>query len=324
MSKEISQDGSFARQDNEFSRSFGEGELAVESGKYRLIWAAPCPWSHRAVIVRQLLGLEEAISLGMVDPIRPKVGRIDWAFTLDQGERDPVLGVKYLSELYKNAKPNYTGRPTVPALVDIEKKAVVNNDYHKLTNYFSIDWTPYQKKGAPDLYPADLRADIDQINQEIFSQVNNAVYRCGFARSQAAYEKAYDALFAKLDELEEHLSENRFLLGDYVTEADVRLYVTLARFDVAYYGHFKANKRRLIDYPNLWGYTRELYKIPAFGGTTDFEAIKRHYYISARLDADQLRGEVILPKGPDLSPWEEKSDRSHLSRTADIFLVKGG
>lgn len=325
MSKEINKDGSFARQENEFRRPFGqeEGNLQVQPGKYRLIWAAPCPWSHRAVIVLKLLGLEEVISIGMVDPIRPNLNRIDWAFTLDEGEVDPVLQVKYLSELYQKADPNYTGRPTVPALVDIESKRVVNNDYHKLTTYFSVDWQPFHKKTAPDLYPAPLRTEIDQVNQEIFTGVNNAVYLCGFAASQAAYEQAYDALFAKLDELEEHLAKNRFLLGDYVTEADVRLYVTLARFDVAYYGPFKANKRRLIDYPNLWGYARELYHIPAFGETTDFEAIKRHYYISARLRPEQLTSEVILPKGPDLSVWEEQVDRSKLSNSSDIFLVKG-
>lgn len=324
MGREIKKDGSFARQKNRFHKPFGrgEGDLPVEKGRYRLIWAAPCPWSHRAVIVRKLLGLEDAFSVGMVDPIRPKVGRVDWAFTLDEDGVDPVLGVKYLSELYINADPNYSGRPTVPAMVDVKTKEVVNNDYFQLTNYFSVEWAAFHKKFAPKLYPKDLREKIDKINDDIFHNVNNAVYECGFARSQEAYEKAFDKLFTKLDELEKHLAKNRFLLGDFITEADVRLYVTLARFDVAYYSHFKANKKRLIDYPNLWAYARELYHTSGFGDTTDFSAIKNHYYISARLDAAQLNSDPIVPKGPDLSVWEEKADRSHLSEHEEIFLYE--
>lgn len=323
MSKEIKADGSFVRQKNKFSIPFGseEGMLPVEKNRYRLIWAAPCPWSHRAAIVRKLLGLEGVISLGMVDPIRPTIDRIDWAFTLDEGGVDPVLQVKYLSELYLHADPTYRDRPTVPAIVDIHTKKVVNNDYHKLTNYFSVEWAPYHKQDAPKLYPPELREEIDNWNQEIFEKINNGVYRCGFATSQEAYEKAYDELFEKLEDIEAHLSKNRFLLGDYVTEADVRLYVTLARFDVAYYSHFQANKKRIIDFPNLWDYARELYQIPAFRETTDFDAIKKHYYISARLNPKQLEKEIIIPKGPDLSGWEEKVDRSFLSQHAEIFLI---
>ena len=324
VSNEIKKDGSFSRQKNRFSTPFGSGEqeLPVEKGKYRLIWAAPCPWSHRAVIVRQLLGLEDAISLGEVDPIRPNIERIDWAFTLDKGEVDPVLQVRYLSELYFNAEPNYEGRPTVPAIVDIETKQVVNNDYFRITTDFATKWAPFHKENAPDLYPKPLREKIDAINEDIFHNVNNGVYKCGFSRSQEAYEKAYDELFNKLDELEEHLGKNRFLLGDYITEADVRLYVTLARFDVAYYAVFNANKKRLIDYPNLWSYARELYEIPAFRDTTNFDAIKEHYYRSARLKADQLNEQIIIPKGPDLSLWEEKVSRAELSGKDEMFLMK--
>lgn len=321
-SREIKTDGSFDRQKSLFTMRFGSalGQLPVEDKKYRLIWAAPCPWSHRAVIVRKLLGLEDAISLGTVDPIRPKVPRIDWAFSLDERDVDPVLGVKYLSELYEKADPAYDQRPTVPAMVDVKEKKVVNNDYFTLTIDFATSWEPFHKDGAPDLYPKHLRKEIDEINTYVYYEVNNGVYQCGFATTQTAYEKAYDVLFARLDMLDKHLEKRRFLLGDYITEADVRLYVTLARFDVAYYTVFRANKQRLIDYSNLWGYARDLYQTPGFGETTDFEAIKKHYYISARLSPKKQGEDIIVPKGPDLSGWEKPHGRELLSSTDEKFL----
>lgn len=323
MTKEISTDGSFKRQKALFSKKFGPnaGDLPIEKNRYHLIWAAPCPWSHRAVIARKILGLEDAISLGEVDPIRPDVPRVDWAFTLDENQVDPVLEVSYLSELYTNTDPNYSGRPTVPAMVDIQSKKVVNNDYFTLTNQFATVWSPYHKENAPNLYPEHLREQIDALNETIYADVNNGVYQCGFARSQAAYEKAYDTLFAKLVELEQLLSKQRFLLGDYITDADIRLYVTLARFDVAYYSAFKTNKKRLIDFPNLWGYARDLYATPGFRDTTNFEAIKTHYYLSASLTPKNKTEEIIIPKGPDLSGWTEEPDRAHLSNSNQKFLL---
>src|SRR5690625_2874025 len=319
---EIKADGSFKRQKSLFSTRFGmnPGELPVEKNRYRLIWSAPCPWSHRAVIVRKILGLEEVISLGEVDPIRPDVPRVDWAFSLDENQVDPVLGVKYLSELYTKTDPNYTGRPTVPAVIDLQTKKVVNNDYFTLTNYLETVWAPFHKNYAPDLYPEHLRAEIDRWNDVIYADVNNGVYRCGFAKSQQAYEQAYNVLFNRLAELEEHLATNRFLLGDYITDADVRLYVTLVRFDVAYYTVFKANKKRIIDFPNLWGFARDLYCIQGFGDTTDFNAIKTHYYISARLSPTENQEKIIIPKGPDLSGWEISPNRKKLSKSTDVFL----
>lgn len=324
MSKEIKSDGSFSRQKNMFSTPFGleSGELPVEKDRYRLIWSAPCPWSHRAVIVRELLGLEEAISLGAVDPKRPNIPRVDWAFTLDENEVDPVLGIKYLSDIYKGTDPNYKGRPTVPVMIDTKTNKVVNNDYFRLTNYFEVEWAPFHKENAPNLYPAKLREEIDQLNEVIFTDVNNGVYQCGFARSQQAYEQAYDRLFTRLEQLEERLSTRRFLLGDFITDADVRLYVTLARFDVAYYTVFKANKHRLIDYPNLWAYARDLYHTPGFGNTTDFAAFKEHYYVFARLSPANEGQEIILPKGPDLSGWDDEAGREHLSDMAGKFLIE--
>lgn len=321
--KEIKADGSFNRQKSSFSTSFGTntGELPVEKNRYRLIWAAPCPWSHRAVIVRKVLGLEDVISLGKVDPIRPDVPRVDWAFSLDPNQEDPVLKVKYLSELYKSTDSSYAGRPTVPAMIDLQTKKVVNNDYFKLTTYFETVWEKLHKENAPDLYPNNLRQEIDKLNDVIYSDINNGVYKCGFARSQQAYEQAYDILFDRLDEIEWSLETQRFLLGDFITEADVRLYVTLVRFDIAYYSAFKANKYRLVDYPNLWGYARDLYNTPGFGDTTDFEAIKNHYYISARLSPNSKKEEIIVPKGPDLSGWNEQPNREQLSKSKEKFLI---
>lgn len=320
---EISKDGSFKRQTNAFATPFGsgEGELPVEAGRYRLIWCHACPWSHRAVIVRELLGLQDAISLGTVSPMRPDVPRIDWEFALDEGDVDPVLGIRYLSEIYLKTDPAYTGRPTVPAFIDVKKQEVVNNDYPNLTTYFETDWAPLHKKNAPDLYPVALRNDIDALNDLIFNEVNNGVYKCGFAQSQEAYEEAFDTLFARLDDLEERLSTRRFLFGDFITEADVRLYCTLVRFDAAYYIAFKTNLHRLIDYPNLWGYARDLYETPGFGNTTDFDKIKRHYLTSKKISAGDQH--AILPKGPDLSVWNTPHNRQQLSQFETKFLIQG-
>lgn len=205
---EILASGKFERQENEFTTPFGDqpGELPVEAGRYRLLWSAACPWATRSAIVRELLGLEDAISIGKASPLRPQKDTADWAFTLDPDGVDPVLGIHELSEAYLKADPDYTGRPTVPAVVDLTTGKVVNNDYFKLTNYFEVEWKEYQRDDAPDLYPEDLREDIDTLNEIIFHDVNNGVYKAGFAQSQAAYEAAYNALFARLDWLEERLS----------------------------------------------------------------------------------------------------------------------
>ncbi|GFH42252.1 hypothetical protein Hs30E_08030 [Lactococcus hodotermopsidis] len=306
-SVEVAANGRFVRQTNEFIAEFGDGadKLAVAAGKYRLLWAPVCPWAHRSVIVRKILGLEEAISLGTADPLRPPLDHIDWSFTLDEGDVDPVLGIRYVGEVYENADSDYIKdgkRPTVPALVDIATKKVVENDYHNLTYYFEKEWKKYHKAGAPDLLPEDLEQEIRELNDIIFLEVNNGVYRAGFARSQEAYEKAYDRLFARLDWLEERLSKRRYLHGNRLTDSDVRLYTTLARFDVAYYSAFNCNRNRLIDFPNLWAYARDLYQTYGFGDTTDFEAIKKHYFLSTHIDPTEEH-QAILPKGPELTVW---------------------
>jgi len=307
---EIGEKGEFSRQGNRFGTPFGdkEGELPVEAGKYRLLWAPVCPWAHRSVIVRKILGLENVISLGTASPLRPKLDRIDWAFSLDAEGRDPVLGIQYISEVYRNADPAYQDRPTVPVVVDIASKKAVQNDYHNLTYYWERQWKKYHRKGAPDLFPEDLEADIRALNDVIFNDINNGVYKAGFAQSQQAYEDAYDVVFERLDDLEKRLGESRYLHGNRLTDSDVRLYVTLARFDVAYYNAFRVNRNRLIDFPNLWAYARDLYQTYGFGDTTDFHAIKQHYHLSLHIDANESKA-AILPKGPDTSIWMRPHDR---------------
>ncbi|MDX6240073.1 MAG: glutathionyl-hydroquinone reductase, partial [Kribbellaceae bacterium] len=248
----------------------------VEPGRYRLVVSLACPWAHRAVIVRKLLGLEDAISLAVVDPIRDELG---WRFTLDPGEQDPVLGIRYLAEAYQASDPDYEGRVTVPAIVDTVSGLVVTNDYPQITLDMSTEWVDFHRAGAPQLIPAE-RQEMDELIAEIYSDVNNGVYRCGFATSQEAYETAYDALFARLDVLEQRLADREYLLGDTLSEVDVRLFTTLVRFDAVYHGHFKCNRVKLTELPNLWAYARRLYQSPGFGETVDFDHIKRHYYLT--------------------------------------------
>jgi putative glutathione S-transferase len=244
------------------------------------------------------LGLENVISIGRVGRRTDK----GWEFSLDPGGVDPVLGIRYLPEAYEKADPAYTGRATVPAVVEIAGGKVVNNDYHRLSNYWETVWKPFHREGAPCLYPETLRPEIDALNETLFHEVNNAVYKAGFAQTQAEYEKAYDLLFARLDALEERLSGSRYLFGDKITDSDVRLWVTLVRFDAGYYMAFRTNRNRLADFHNLWGYARDLYQTPGFGDTTDFEAIKRVYQLISNPSG-------IISAGPDLSVWMEAHGR---------------
>lgn len=266
---EIDENGYFVRQPNHFTKGFGAGENPVEKGRYRLIWAKLCHWSNRASIVRELLGLE-AVSVNMVDFTQLEEN-LGWEFVYDENHIDPELGIQFLSEAYYKADEEYTGRTTVPALIDITTGKVVNNDYHRLTNYFEVDFKPFHKKGAPDLYPEELRKEIDDLNFWLFDNVNNGVYKTAFARSPEAYWDAYHAFYAALDILDERLSKSRYLFGDYVTDSDVRLYVTLARLDIRYTRQLGHTKHRLIDYENLWPYARDLYQIPAFKNNTYFK-----------------------------------------------------
>jgi len=273
------------------------GRWPVEPGRYRLVISLACPWAHRALIVRGLLGLEDAISLAIVDPIRDEKG---WRFTLDPNGRDPVLGIGYLSEAYLATDPEYDGRPTVPAIVDTVTGLVVTNDFPQITLDFSTEWVDFHRPDASRLIPAE-REEMDRLIAEIYGDVNNGVYRCGFATSQEAYESAYDALFARLDQLEQRLADRDYLLGDTLSEVDIRLFTTLVRFDAVYHGHFKCNRSKLTELPNLWAYARRLYRTPGFGETVDFDQIKRHYYGTH----PTINPTGIIPKGPDLRGWTE-------------------
>ena len=272
------------------------GGWPVEAGRYRLVAARACPWANRAIIVRRLLGLEDAISLGLTGPTHDKRS---WTFDLDEGGVDPVLGYERLQQAYFARFADYPRGITVPAVVDVPSGKVVTNDYPQITLDLSTQWRAHHREGAPDLYPEALRAEIDEVAQANFLDVNNGVYRCGFAGSQKAYDRAYDRLFARLDVLEERLSTQRYLVGDTITEADVRLFTTLARFDAVYHGHFKCNRNKLTEMPALWAYARDLFSTPGFGDTTDFEQIKQHYYV-VHVDLNPTQ---VVPKGPDTSGW---------------------
>jgi glutathionyl-hydroquinone reductase len=303
--KETGRGGEFVRQRNRFTDRItadGGSGWPAEPGRYRLVWSRACPWAHRSVIVRALLGLDDAISLATVDPIRDERG---WRFTLDPDGRDPVLGVAFLSEAYLRSDPGYEGRVTVPCLVDVPSGRVVTNDYPQITLDFSTQWKEFHRTGAPDLYPVELRDEIDEVAGLVFRDVNNGVYRCGFATTQSAYERAYGALFARLDWLEERLRHRRYLCGDRLTEADIRLFTTLVRFDAAYHGHFKCNRNKLTEMPVLWAYARDLFQTPGFGDTVDFDQIKRHYYETHR----QINPTGIVPGGPDPSGWTSAHGR---------------
>lgn len=283
----------------------GRDGYPVEPGRYRLIVARACPWANRTIIVRRLLGLEDALSIGFCGPTHDQRS---WTFDLDPGGVDPVLGIPRLQDAYFERFPGYEKGITVPAIVEVATGEVVTNNFPQITLDFSTEWTQYHRDGAPDLYPEKHRDEIDEVAQRIYTEVNNGVYRCGFAGSQKAYERAYDRLFTALDWLEERLTGQRYLVGDTITEADVRLFTTLARFDPVYHGHFKCNRAKLAEMPALWGYARDLFQTPGFGDTTDFVQIKQHYYIVH----EDINPTKIVPKGPDLANWLTAHGRDEL------------
>ncbi len=268
----------------------------VEAGRYRLVVARACPWATRAIIVRRLLGLEDAISMGQCGPTHDERS---WTFDLDPGGRDPVLGIERLQDAFLAREPGYDKGITVPAMVDVTTGEVVTNDFAQITLDFSTEWAEHHRAGAPDLYPELLRDEIDAVNQRVYTDVNDGVYQCGFAGSQEAYDRAYEKLFAALDWLTDRLADQRYLVGDTITEADVRLFTTLVRFDAVYHGHFKCNRHKLSEQPVLWAYARDLFQTPGFGDSTDFAQIKRHYYVVH----EEINPTQIVPRGPDLQTW---------------------
>ena len=294
--------GRFERSESQFRdwiTADGASGFKAEAGRYHLYVALSCPWAHRTVIMRALKGLEDAIGLSVVDTLMMEEG---WVFSEAPGcIPDTANGFSRLHEVYTKADPGYTGRVTVPALWDKERQTIVNNESSEIIRMFNSEFaavgaTSATGACAEDYYPADLRAAIDAVNETVYDTVNNGVYKAGFATGQAAYEEAFDALFATLDALEARLAGQRYLAGPRITEADWRAFTTLVRFDAVYHYHFKCNRRRLVDYPNLWGYTRELYQVPGVARTVNMGHIKGHYYMSHT----SVNPTQVVPKGPDI------------------------
>ncbi len=294
--------GRFARPDSLFRHWItpdgspgptGEGGFPAEPGRYHLYVSLACPWAHRTLIFRKLKRLEDAISVSIVDPL---MGRDGWRFSdAEDTIPDTVNGASKLSEVYLIADPHYTGRVTVPVLWDKTRRTIVNNESADIIRMFNAAFDAFTPVKT-DYCPAGLRAEIDDVNATVYRNVNNGVYRAGFATTQAAYEEAFRALFATLDQLEERLSRQRYLVGNILTEADWRLFTTLVRFDAVYVGHFKCNLRRIADYPNLSNYLRDLYQVPGVAETVNMRHIKLHYYGSHR----QINPSGIVPLGPAL------------------------
>jgi len=277
--------GSFERQASVFRDWVDD----ATPGRYHLYVASACPWCHRTIIVRELMGLQDAVGISYVDPIRDERG---WAFT--GGEYvDEIEGMTFLAEAYTRSGAGAGAHVTAPVLWDRAEGHIVNNESSEIIRMFE---TGSFGGGGPGLYPAELAGEIDAINDRVYETLNNGVYRCGFARTQGAYEAAFGPLFETLEWLEELLGRRRYLLGDALTEADWRLFPTLVRFDAVYHGHFKCNLRRLVDYRNLWGYTRELYQLPGIANTVKLDEIKRHYYCTH----PQINPSRIVPLGPAL------------------------
>ena len=301
--KSDGKDGAFKRPETSFRNWItpdgapgptGDGGFAAEPGRYHLYICHACPWAHRTMIFRALKGLEDVISVSVVHWYMAENG---WNFADGEGViPDPVIGADYLHQIYRHADEKFSGRVTVPVLWDLQQNTIVSNESAEIIRMLNSAFNAHAKHPELDFYPANLRTEIDAVNERVYHTLNNGVYRSGFARSQEAYDGAVTELFETLDWLEDRLSRQRYLAGDRITEADWRLFTTLLRFDPVYHGHFKCNIRRLVDYPNLWNYTRELYQVPGVVSTIDHDHIKRHYYGSH----ESINPTRIVPKGPDI------------------------
>jgi glutathionyl-hydroquinone reductase len=271
----------------------GKGRFKAEPGRYHLYVSHACPWAHRTMIYRTLKGLEDVITVSVVHPVMPAES---WVFgEYPAATQDHLYGSEYMYQIYQKADPDFNGLVTVPVLWDKNLETIVNNESSEIIRMLNSAFNDFGRAEL-DFYPAELQDQIDEINPLIYDNINNGVYRAGFASSQRAYDAAYDRLFKIMDMLEERLTKQRYLVGEQITEADWRLFTTLVRFDAVYYNHFKTNKKRLIEYPNLWAYTRELYQVPGVADTVNMDHIKTHYFTSHR----SINPTGIIPRGPDI------------------------
>ncbi|WP_392890249.1 glutathione S-transferase family protein [Pseudomonas migulae] len=311
---ESSKDGAFQREQaqrrnwltaNGEAGPTGVGGFAAEPGRYHLYVSLACPWAHRTLILRKLKGLDSLIDVSVVSWLMLENG---WTFDQALGSTgDKLDNLDFMHQRYTADTADYTGRVTVPVLWDKQQNRIVNNESAEIIRMFNSAFDELTGNDL-DFYPAPLRAEIDALNERIYPAVNNGVYRAGFATSQQAYEEAFDGLFAELDRLEALLGANRYLVGEYLTEADIRLFTTLIRFDAVYHGHFKCNLRRIADYPNLSNWLREIYQWPGIAETVDFEHIKKHYYGSHKT----INPTGVVPKGPE-QDFNAPHDRARLS-----------
>jgi putative glutathione S-transferase len=312
-------EGHFERRDSAFRNWItpdgrpgptGQDGFRAVAGRYHLYVSLACPWAHRTLITRALKGLQDIIPVSVTNWLMAEQG---WTFASGEGVvPDPLYNSRYVYELYARADDQYSGRASVPILWDQHTQTIVNNESADIIRMLG---SAFDQAGAKpgDYYPQPLRGEIDTINQRVYDTLNNGVYKSGFATTQAAYEAAVVPLFDTLDWLEDRLSQSRFLCGEMLTEADIRLFTTLVRFDAVYHGHFKCNIRRIVDYKNLWAYTRDIYQLPGIAGTVDFGHIKRHYYMSHR----RINPTAVVPVGPVLD-WDAPADRG---RGVDKLIV---
>lgn len=315
---EIDERGVFVRQPNAFITPFGnkEGQLKAEAGRYAVYWMHGCHWSNRPVIARDILGLTDVILDQATSHSGPS-NIYGHGFGDKPDHKDPITGAYFLSEFYKKADPNFTGRATTPTLVDIKEKKAVNNDYHRLSNYIEVYFRKFQPVDAPDLYPVKYRKEIDEFNDWLFPTVNNGHYRMAFCQSWVAYNEAYEDFYDAIEKLDKRLETNRFLFGDYITDSDIRLYVTLVRWETSYYHNVGPMKKRITEYKNIWGYVKELFSIPEFRKYTFFEfpenttkGIFAPYpqRIASQVPYDEL--------------WKSDGERKKLSKTPDQIYRK--
>ena len=302
---ERNREGSYIRASTAFRNWIGDDDFPAEADRYHLIVAHACPWAHRTMIFRALKGLEDVISASFVEPLMMDNG---WQFP-DEG--DPFTGAQYAHQIYAKAAPDYSGRCSVPILWDKKSETIVSNESSEIIRMLNNTFNNLAINSISDLYPEDLRAEIDAVNEVVYNNINNGVYRTGFATTQNAYEEAFNDLFSALDQMEVRLKEQRYLTGTRITEADWRLFATLIRFDAVYVGHFKCNKRQIADYSNLPNYMRELYQWPGIAQTVDMPRIKQHYY-SSHLAINPFG---IVPSGPD-QDLNAPHDRDRLSGAA--------